>query len=98
MSNGVIKVDEASLNAFRNSFKKAGDSYMTQLKGLTAFIEEVTKGHIQGDPAIQILNKYNEKKAVFKNILDIIDEGYGYMGLKTKDFSQTLSNIKGSMK
>ncbi|MBE6158028.1 MAG: hypothetical protein E7160_04465 [Firmicutes bacterium] len=94
----IIKVDSASLEEFKASFAQAGEEYKANLARLTNFITEITRGDIQGDPANDILNKFEEKRATFNNIASLIDDGEDYLGIKGKKFETTLSEIQSSVK
>ena len=78
-----IHVDEAALNALKNALETAGQEYKQSLARLTSLIEEITSGDIQGDPANDLLQKYQAKQDTFNKLTQTIEEAEGYMGLQT---------------
>ena len=62
MAGGTIHVDEAALADLRDALATAGEDYKSDLARLTALIQEITSGDIQGDPANDLLAKYNAKE------------------------------------
>ena len=98
MASGTIHVDEAALTDLRDALTTAGEEYKANLLRLTALINEITSGDIQGDPANDLLAKYNAKEATFKNIADTIDEAQEYMGIRTTDFKIMISDLSSGMK
>ena len=94
MADGIVKVDSESLEEFKKAFITAGEEYQANLAKLTNFIEEVTRGDIQGTPAVELKAKFDEKRATFNNIANLIDEGKEYLGVKSKKFSDMLSELK----
>ncbi len=94
----VIRVEEEGLNSLRSALADAGESYKTNLAKLTNLINEITSGDIQGDPANDLLAKYQEKEATLKKIAETIDEAMEYMGMKTTKFGNMVNSVKGGMK
>lgn len=94
----VIHVDEEALNTLKNALLEAGESYKDNVVRLTRLIEEITSGDIQGDPANDLLQKYQAKEEVFRKLAETIDEAEGYLGLKTKSFTGMIGDLKSGMK
>ena len=94
----TIHVDEAALNVLREALETAGQEYKTNLARLTSLIEEITSGDIQGDPAEDLLAKYQAKEETFAKIKDTIEEAEGYMGVQTKKFTTMITDLKANMK
>ena len=95
---GTIHVDEAALTDLRDALATAGEDYKSNLARLTALIQEITSGDIQGDPANDLLAKYNAKEDTFKKLAQTIDEAQEYMGIQTQKFGSMISNVSSGMK
>ena len=93
-----IHVDEAALNALKNALETAGQEYKQSLARLTSLIEEITSGDIQGDPANDLLQKYQAKQDTFNKLTQTIEEAEGYMGLQTTKFGNMIGDLKSGMK
>ena len=93
-----IHVDEAALNALKNALETAGQEYKSSLARLTSLIEEITSGDIQGDPANDLLQKYQAKQDTFNKLTQTIEEAEGYMGLQTTKFGSMIGDLKSGMK
>ena len=93
-----IHVDEAALNALKNALETAGQEYKQSLARLTSLIEEITSGDIQGDPANDLLQKYQAKQDTFNKLTQTIEEAEGYMGLQTTKFGSMIGDLKSGMK
>lgn len=93
-----IHVDEAALNALKNALETAGQDYKSSLARLTNLIEEITSGDIQGDPANDLLQKYQAKQDTFNMLTQTIEEAEGYMGLQTTKFGNMIGDLKSGMK
>ncbi len=93
-----IHVDEASLNDLKNALATAGESYKNNLARLTNLINEITSGDIQGDPATDLLQKFQAKEDTFRKLAETIDEAEGYMGMQTTKFGNMIGDLKSGMK
>ncbi len=93
-----IHVDEASLNDLKNALATAGESYKSNLARLTNLVNEITSGDIQGDPATDLLQKFQAKEDTFKKLAETIDEAEGYMGMQTTKFGNMIGDLKSGMK
>ena len=98
MAGGTIHVDEAALADLRDALATAGEDYKSDLARLTALIQEITSGDIQGDPANDLLAKYNAKEDTFKRLADTIDEAQEYMGIQFQKFGSMISDLQSGMK
>ena len=94
----AIHVDEAALNDLKNAMQTAGEGYKKNLAKLTNLVEEITSGDIQGDPAQDLLQKFQAKEDTFKKLADTIDEAEGYMGMQTTKFTGMIGDLKSGMK
>ena len=98
MAGGTIHVDEAALTDLREALTTAGEDYKSNLARLTALIQEITSGDIQGDPANDLLAKFNAKEDTFKRLANTIDEAQEYMGIQTQKFSSMIGDLASGMK
>lgn len=94
----TIHVDEAALNSLKNALETAGQEYKSSLARLTNLIEEITSGDIQGDPANDLLAKYQAKQDTLNKLTETIEEAEGYMGLQTTKFGTMIGDLKAGMK
>lgn len=94
----AIHVDEAALSDLKNALETAGEDYKRDLARLRNLINEITSGDIQGDPATDLLNKFQAKEEVFNNLAKTIDDADEYMGLQKQSFSQMISDLSSGMK
>ncbi len=94
----TIHVDEAALNSLKNALETAGQDYKSKLARLTNLIEEITSGDIQGDPAEDLLAKFQAKEDVFNKLTQTIEEAEGYMGMQTTKFGTMITDLKTDMK
>ncbi len=94
----TIHVDDAALNSLKNALETAGQEYKSSLARLTNLIEEITSGDIQGDPATDLLNKYQAKQDTLNKITQTIEEAESYMGLQTTKFGSLIDDLKAGMR
>ena len=94
----TIHVDEAALDTLKKALETAGQEYKQNLARLTNLINEITSGDIQGDPARDLLQKFQEKETMFNGLTETIEEAEGYMGLQTTKFGNMLGDLKAGMK
>lgn len=94
----AIHVEEEALKQLKNALETAGQEYKQNLARLTNLIEEITSGDIQGDPATDLLNKFEAKKEVLNKITQTIEEAEGYMGMQTTKFGSMIGDLKAGMK
>ena len=94
----TIHVDEAALNSLKNALETAGQEYKSNLARLTNLIEEITSGDIQGDPANDLLAKFQAKQDTLNKLAQTIEEAEGYMGLQTTNFGTLIGDLKAGMK
>ena len=93
----TIHVDEAALNSLKHALETAGQEYKSSLARLTNLIQEITSGDIQGDPANDLLAKYQAKQDTLNKITQTIEEAEGYMGLQTTKFGNMIGDLKSGM-
>ena len=94
----TIHVDEDALRALKAALQESGERYKTNLTRLTSLIEEITSGDIQGDPAVDLLEKNQAKEDTFKKLAETIDEAEGYMGMQTTKFTNMIGDLKADFK
>lgn len=81
-----------------NALETAGQEYKASLARLTNLIDEITRGDIQGDPANDLLAKFQAKQDTLKRLAQIIDEAEEYMRMQGKKFDSTLNDIQSGMR
>ena len=94
----AIHVDEEALIDLRQALETAGEDYKELLKSLEGLILEITSGNIQGDPATDLLNKFEAKKATFEKLAETIDEAERYIGTQKQAFTSMLSDLSSGMR
>ena len=94
----TIHVDEAALNSLKDALQTAGQDYKNSLARLTNLIEEITSGDIQGDPATDLLTKYQAKQETFNRLTQTIEEAENYMGMQTTKFGAMIGDLKSGMR
>ena len=95
---GRVHVEEESLNDLKNSFSTAGESYKENYTKLTNLISEITSGNIQGDPATELLQKFEEKKEAFEKINEMINSTQEYLSGRTEQFVGDVDSLIKEMK
>ena len=94
----AVHVEESSLNDLRKALETAGESYKQNLSRLQNLINEITSGDIKGDPADDLLAKFQARENTFKAIQQTIDEAEGYIGTQKTKFTSLISDLSSSMK
>ena len=89
--------DEVLVNVI-NSMTSAVENYMENYKKLDNLMNEITNGDITGDPATQILDKYNAKEETFKQLYNTLEEANSYMQEQKNKFANTMSSIESSLR
>ena len=96
--NDRIHVEESALNELRNALQTAGDEYKEQLAKLTNLIDEITNGDIKGDPADDLLEKFRAKQDDFNKLATAVEEAQEKVGVKGKDFTSMITDLKEQSK
>jgi cob(I)alamin adenosyltransferase len=94
MGNSTIIVSQGALDKLKNAIATAGKDYKENYAKLTALMDEITNGDIQGDLATELMNKFSARKEDFEKIQKMIDDAEDYMGMKGSQFNTTTSNIQ----
>ena len=94
----AIHVEESALNDLRNALETAGTEYKDNYARLQNLISEITSGDIQGDPANDLLAKFQAKDETFKSLQQTIDEALEYMGAQKQAFTGMISELSSTMK
>ena len=94
----AIHVEESALNDLRNALETAGTEYKNNYARLQNLISEITSGDIQGDPANDLLAKFQAKDETFKSLQQTIDEALEYMGAQQQAFTSLISDLSSTMK
>ena len=96
--DGTVKVSSEGLERLGSALTDAGEEYKNYLLRLTALIEQITSGDIQGNPANELLDKYREKENSLKGLAQTIDDAQEYMGIKKADFTTMLEGLMEGMR
>ncbi len=91
---GTVQTNSAALDKLTKALETAGQEYKSNLARLTNLIEEITSGDIQGDPANDLLAKFQAKQDTLNKLTQTIEEAEGYMGLQTTKFNTMVGDIK----
>ena len=94
----AIHVEESALNDLRNALETAGTEYKNNYARLQNLISEITSGDIQGDPANDLLAKFQAKDDTFKSLQQTIDEALEYIGAQGQAFTNLISDLESTMK
>ena len=94
----AIHVEESALNDLRNALETAGTEYKNNYARLQNLISEITSGDIQGDPANDLLAKFQAIDETFKSLQQTIDEALEYMGAQKQAFTGMISELSSTMK
>lgn len=89
--------DEVLVNVIK-PMTDAVENYLENYKRLTNLINEITNGNITGDPATQILNKYNAKEETFKNLYKSLEEANTYLQEQKNKFGTMMSSLESSFR
>lgn len=92
----VHVVDEA-FDALKKSLETTGEEYKNRLARLQNLINEITSGSIQGDPANDLLAKFQAKEDIFKGLAQTIDDAEEYMGIKKAKFGDVVGGLSTRM-
>ena len=95
---GRVHVEEAALVDLKTNFGTAGEGYKANYTKLTNLISEITSGHIQGDPANELLQKYEEKKEAFEKIYEMINSTQEYVSGRTEQFVSDVDSLMKNMR
>lgn len=93
-----IHVDEEALATLKEALLTAGNDYKENLTKLQNLIDDITRGDIQGDPATELLAKFQEKSENFRGVQNSIDEAADAMGIKLSDFTSKMGELKAGMR
>lgn len=94
----AIHVEESALNDLRNALETAGTEYKNNYARLQNLISEITSGDIQGDPANDLLAKFQAKEETFKALQQAIDDAFVYAEAQAKEFGNVMGEISTEMK
>lgn len=93
----AIHVEEAALNDLKTALENAGERYKANLIRLENLINQITRGDIKGDPADQLLAKFQAKEQMFKNLATVIDDAESFMGIQKSSFKDLMDKLISSM-
>ena len=95
---GRVHVEESALVNLKNDFGTAGESYKANYNKLTNLISEITSGHIQGDPANELLRKYEEKKEAFEKVYEMISSTQDHVNGRAEQFVNDVDSLMKNMR
>lgn len=95
---GQISVSDEVLANVIKPMTDAVENYMENYKKLTTLMNEITNGDITGDPAKQILSKYNAKEETFKNLYKSLEEANLYLQEQKNKFGTMMSSLESSFR
>lgn len=95
---GRVHVEEEALVNLKNEFGTAGENYKANYNRLTNLIKEITSGHIQGDAANELLQKYEEKQEYFQKIYEVINSTQDYTNTRTEQFVNDMDSLMRNMR
>lgn len=93
----MIHVDEQALIDLEKALDTAGAKYKADLDKLGKLIESITSGAITGDPAKDLLSKYQAKQDAFNELAKTIDEAKGYIEGQKNAFTNMIDDLKTGM-
>lgn len=94
---GRIHVEEGALVDLKTNFGTAGENYKVNYNKLTNLISEITSGHIKGNPANELLQKYEEKKEAFEKVFEMISSTQEYLNKRTEQFINDANSLMDDM-
>lgn len=89
-----IHVEESAISYLRKALETAGQDYKNNLARLQNLMDEITNGDIKGDPANDILSKFNAKRDTFNSLTKTIEEAEDYMGMQGSKFNSLIGDLK----
>ncbi|MBQ9018752.1 MAG: hypothetical protein IJ097_00375 [Bacilli bacterium] len=93
-----IMSSSTSLNSVTQALETAGKDYREKLARVTALIEEITRGDIQGDPATDLLAKFNAKQDIFKGLAQTLERAEEEMRRQEGRFNEAMDTIMEEMR
>ena len=93
----AIHVEESALNDLRNALETAGTEYKNNYARLQNLISEITSGDIQGDPANDLLAKFQAKEETFKALQQAIDDAFMYADAQNNEFDNVIDELSSTM-
>lgn len=92
-----VHVEEQALVRLKNVFGSAGEKYKSNYSRLSTLIREITSGHIKGNPADELLKKYEEKKDAFDQVYKMINSTQEYLSGRTGQFISDMDELMDDM-
>lgn len=94
----MLNINEDAFRQLQNNIETAADEYQTNYRRLANLMSEITRGDIQGEPADDLLKKFEEKKGDFEAISNEIDTILDYIKNKYDEFEITKSEVSGGFR
>lgn len=92
-----MHVDKKALIDLRNALDTAGIEYKNNYARLQNLISEITSGDIQGDPANDLLAKFQAKEETFKALQQAIDDAFMYADAQNNEFDNVIDELSSTM-
>ena len=92
-----MHVDKKALIDLRNALETAGTEYKNNYARLQNLISEITSGDIQGDPANDLLAKFQAKEETFKALQQAIDDAFMYADAQNNEFDNVIDELSSTM-
>jgi len=94
----AIHIEEEALKNLRAALETAGEDYKSKYARLKSLMNEITSGDIQGEPANDLLAKFQAKEEMLNKVAQTIDEAEAYMGMQTSKFTSLIGEMSSQMK
>ena len=98
MASDYIEASSESISGVEREIQAAAEGYKTSLKRLENLIGEITSGDIQGDPANDLLNKFQAKQETFSKLAKTLDEAEEFMGGQGTKFNNMIGDLSAGMR
>lgn len=94
----ILSANDPAFTRLDTAMQTAGEEYKRLLERLTNLITEITNGDIQGDPAKDLLNKFQSKENEFRGLAQTINEAEQYIAEQKARFGMMMGNIESGMR
>ena len=94
----IYNYDTESMTNVSNSLKEATEDAVKYFRMLRNFMDEVTKGGIEGEIAIEIYEKFEQKEDVMRDLETYLIEAADYMGIQTDRFKSVVADISSGLR
>lgn len=94
----ILSANNEAFKRLDEAMQTAGEEYKRLLERLINLINEITNGDIQGDPAKDLLNKFQSKESDFRGLAQTINEAEQYIAEQKARFGAMMGNIEAGMR